>query len=266
LELISKNRAETRYSTENVKNLNNVDDIRNGLIVGVGIHAAHDSRVVVVLKVYSTISSRVLAFLISFAQTPNTILNSEDVVEHMGSRLLHSGKREYPRGGRERYTLQWIAPDPNEDVQEGNEQQTPNNVDAAFLKDTGLPMPSGMLLHYNYGAAVVKHWGRNKSLVKDSRIPRPPINANTVSLGPPTTQNDRTVVLKKLEDARSEGGGSGGGTSQGGGCRDNEEWNEDDIVMFCWVNNNADASRWARDNEQSIKDTVMEWRAGVPVV
>lgn len=66
------------------------------------------------------------------------------------------------------FTLQWIVHELDQRFQELDERLVAeNNTDAAFLQNTGLPKPSGVLLHYNYGAAVVKYWGRNTMLLTD---------------------------------------------------------------------------------------------------
>jgi hypothetical protein len=42
----------------------------------------------------------------------------------------------------------------------------PNNSDATF-KSHHKPKPSGLLLHSNYDAATVKHWGRNQDVLSN---------------------------------------------------------------------------------------------------
>jgi hypothetical protein len=71
----------------------------------------------------------------------------------------------YPTGSR--YTLQWLVM-PYESI----EPVVPNNSDAAFKKYTKKPKPSELLLHYNYGAAAVKCWGRGIEALQNRAKPR----------------------------------------------------------------------------------------------
>jgi hypothetical protein len=74
----------------------------------------------------------------------------------------------YPTDAR--YTFQWIVAPKNLYIL----NRYPNNNDAAFLNQE-LPKPEDLLLHYNYGAAAVKQWGRNTSVLNNRPdVPRPP--------------------------------------------------------------------------------------------
>jgi hypothetical protein len=76
----------------------------------------------------------------------------------------------YP--AQQRYILQWLET-PDEFIS----PIIPNNVDAAFKKRTQA-RPSDLLLHYNYGAAAVKQWGRGTELLhKLTSPPRPSVPA-----------------------------------------------------------------------------------------
>ena len=140
----------------------------------------------------------------------------------------------YPTGSR--YTLQWLE-HPNEFVQ----PMIPNNSDAAFKKNTGLPKPSDLLLHYNYGAAAVKHWGHGIEILQNrpnlpSSCPRMPVLAPT---GPVTSD-----------------GGMVESASQ-------EVWDEDDVMLFFWSNSAAARERRLKklsENTQRIE----QWKGGIP--
>jgi hypothetical protein len=82
-------------------------------------------------------------------QTPNAILSTADIPER-SERASMPEDVAYPT--RMRYTLQWLV-SPEVLV-------CPNNRDATFKKRTKKPKPSPLLLHYNYGAAAVKQWGK----------------------------------------------------------------------------------------------------------
>ena len=63
-----------------------------------------------------------------------------------------------------RYTLQWIITPRNQFTLD----LFPNNNDATFMNQQS-PKPADVLLHYNYGAAAVKEWGENTSVL-DNRL------------------------------------------------------------------------------------------------
>jgi hypothetical protein len=71
----------------------------------------------------------------------------------------------YPR--RDRFTLQQLYP-PKMIL------SARRNLDAAFLGNFTVPKPLDLLLHYNYGAAVVKRWGHGTMILeKDRERPKP---------------------------------------------------------------------------------------------
>ncbi|HEV7736907.1 MAG TPA: hypothetical protein VGO47_05985 [Chlamydiales bacterium] len=196
------------------------------------------------------------------------MLNPQDVPPSVLLPPIGTVHQAYPHG--KRYTLQWLVPDSNVLVQERNEQQIPNNRDAAFVENVlnsntheSLPLPSGLLLHYNYGAAVLKHWGRNKSFLDLSSIPRPPQPVEPVSRLSKASYH-RTVVDRKLEAARSgkEPGGSDGRNANEGNT-DRRELDEDEIVMLLWLNNNPEALQEFQEEERLAKESITDWRAGV---
>jgi hypothetical protein len=82
-------------------------------------------------------------------QTPNAILSTADIPERSEQPSMPENVA-YP--ARMRYTLQWLV-SPEALV-------CPNNRDATFRKRTKKLKPSPLLLHYNYGAAAVKQWGK----------------------------------------------------------------------------------------------------------
>ena len=48
----------------------------------------------------------------------------------------------------------------------------PNNSDATFKKATKKAKPSDLLLHYTYGAAAIRHWGRGTEIL--TKLATPP--------------------------------------------------------------------------------------------
>ena len=80
----------------------------------------------------------------------------------------------------------------------------PNNSDGAFASHRK-PEPSDLLLHYNYGAAAVKHWGRNQDVLDNHPgLPRPR-GPETVAMGPTRSVDDRTTTTAKLVAALAQG-------------------------------------------------------------
>src|SRR6266705_895682 len=74
---------------------------------------------------------------------------------------------------RERFTLQLI------DILEGLdlsivEQWCQVGRDAVFSTGTQMAKPSGLLLHYNYGAAALKWWGHHTDILQSQDAPHPP--------------------------------------------------------------------------------------------
>lgn len=137
----------------------------------------------------------------------------------------------------------------------------PNNLDAAF-KNRQKPKPSDLILHYNYGAAAVKYWGRNLEVLdKDKRpdLPHPKQRqADTMVMGPTTSIGDRAEMIKKLTTARAEGSQGGGIESAEGTTL--EQPDEDKVMLFFWGNSMAARERHAK-KEQACKETINEWRA-----
>ena len=150
----------------------------------------------------------------------------------------------YPSGSR--YTLQWIV---TPDVFTAN--AIPNNNDATF-KDQTLAKPSDLLLHYNYGAAALRQWGRNSEILTErSNIPRPKVPA-PAPMGPP-----RVGTADHATKRRCVGGST---------FRENTNceniWDEDDIMVYFWGNSPAARERHARKEEEH-RDYMEKWRSGV---
>jgi hypothetical protein len=164
----------------------------------------------------------------------------------------------YPTG---RYTLQWLeTPEQNA----ASMATVPNNADAAFKRNTEKPKPSDLLLHYNYGAAAVKRWGRGTKILQNRpNIPRPKRPSRTI--------HDRTVAIRKREEARNSGGATAGSSAAGAGtglaeseCQpEATKWDEDDVMLFFWGNSKAATERHLKkvgENTQRVE----QWRGDVP--
>lgn len=168
---------------------------------------------------------------------------------------------KYP--SQSRYTLQWLV--------------TPyaallaavsNNTDATFKKATRKPKPSDLLLHYNYGAAAVKRWGRGTDLlVGNAKPPRPPVPV-AAPAGPSKTKHDRAATIHKLDAARDPGGAGGESPAAGagrGGLGESEgrvEWDEDDVMLFLWGNSPAATKRHLQKVNEDA-ERMKQWREGV---
>jgi hypothetical protein len=184
-------------------------------------------------------------------QTPNRILQTEDIPARYNRENMHADVN-YPTGSR--YTLQWLkAPD------QFVAPTVPNNADAAFKKNTEEPKPSELLLHYNYGAAAVKRWGRGTEILQNRpNIPRPRRPSRTI--------HDRTVAIRKREEARNRGGARSGNTAGAGTELEEEgqaEWDEDDVMLFFWGNSKAATERHLKKVGENSR-RIEQWRGDVP--
>jgi hypothetical protein len=160
-----------------------------------------------------------------------------------------------------RYTLQWLTP--------GDEfclRFFPDNSDASFVSPRK-PKPAEVLLHYNYGAASVKTWGRNHAILSNrTGVPRPQ-EPKAEPLGPTKSVGDRSKAINKLEKARAEEGqglppNDGGSASSGAGADSQPRWDEHDVMLFFWGNSKLSTQRHA-EKDREREENVIAWRAGV---
>jgi hypothetical protein len=144
----------------------------------------------------------------------------------------------------------------------------PNNNDATFLNQR-LPKPADLLLHYNYGAAAVKQWGRNIDVLSERPdVPRPPRSV-AAPMGPATTTHDRSIATLKRAGAAASSAvqkvfhKTGNRVEGGAGdLEEQEKWDEDDVMLFFWGNSKAALERHAqRDQERT--EYLEGWRTGV---
>ncbi|KIM40028.1 hypothetical protein M413DRAFT_36366, partial [Hebeloma cylindrosporum] len=222
LQLIVQNRPHSEAGLDSLT----VDDIRNGIRGNHVILAYFDLRHIAVLK------------------TPNPILEVADIPERY-IRKLRPGL-SYPANAR--YTLQWLTPARLE------MDTVPNNNDAAF-KDHTLPKPSDVLLHYNYGAAAVKHWGKNIGVLADRPgVPRPSAPA-PAPIGPESTRHNDSGKVEKRDATRAHSQEKPGPSKKKkthGGAQDADSevqhgWDEDDVMLFFWGNSKVARERRARE-------------------
>jgi len=159
-----------------VADLNNIDDIRNGVFVSGNVHLALDQHVAAILK------------------TPNRILATADIPPRHQRTLRQN--TEYPDN---RYTLQWLDPEDDAEI------VAPNNSDAAFKSDTELSKPSDLLLHYAYAAAAVKCWGHGTRVLEDRAKPPRPQPPRKVKTGTSRSTGDRKKTAQRRQDAQRAG-------------------------------------------------------------
>jgi hypothetical protein len=249
-----------------VTTLHDINDIRNGVFANTLIHDGFDPRFAAVLKVcHNCPPACPLSdpYVATNPQTPNHILKIKDIPPRHKPGYV-SEDVSFPT--RSRYTLQWLV-----DPGEGVTFMIPNNSDAAFRKFTRKPKPSDLLLHYNYGAAAVKCWGRGIEVLQNrANPPRPrvPVPAPT---GPSKTTHDRETVLRELREARDPGGAGAGTSTAGagtGGLVESEGqamWDEDDVILFFWGNSQAAKERHLKKVSENTR-RMEQWRGGVPQV
>jgi len=202
--LIVENRP--NYS-EDVAGLGDINDIRNGVFAAAQIRNGFDPRHIVVLKVchiYLPVCPFSDPYVTANPQTPNNMLSTKDIPPRHDRGDLPEGV-SYP--GRSHYTLQWL-------VSSGKvTSMVPNNSDsdAAFKKRTGKRKPLDLLLHYNYGAAAVKCWGRGSEVLQNlANPPCPPVPVPAPT-GPLRTTHDKSAAIhdKCNEAWAADGAGTG---------------------------------------------------------
>ena len=139
------------------------------------------------------------------------------------------------------------------------------------------PKPSGLLLHYNYGAAVVKWWGHHTDILReDGGPPHPPPPPSSQrrrrqrrrpASGPSTldipsclkpcstTIHDRTISIRRREGHAGDAA-SGDFTSKQhsagepvNALKEWESWDEDEWMLYCMLNTKA-----ARERRQAVEE------------
>jgi hypothetical protein len=105
------------------------------------------------------------------------------------------------------YTLQWPGTEDEFDM-----SMIPHNSEAAFKRQTHMPKPSDLLLHYHSGAAAIKIWGFGTEVLRDHVNPPPP---KPVKMGPSKTTHDRKTAIQKRDDAFHAQRGSGRNATAG---------------------------------------------------
>lgn len=120
-----------------------------------------------------------------------------------------------------------------------------------------------MLLHYNYGAAAVKIWGRNTAVLERLTTPPRPQEPIPAEAGPSTYVHDRTIAIQKREEAKNR---AEAGTRAGAGLVESEgpaTWDEDDVMLFFWGNTKAAQERHLKKANEDARH-IEQWRGGVP--
>jgi hypothetical protein len=197
------------------------------------------------------------------------VLDTEDIQTN-NDRLISAGTG-YPEG--ERFTLQLI-----EILEASNrpavEEHCQVGRDAVFASDTDTAKPSGLLLHYNYGAAAVKWWGHHTDILRSRDPPHPPLppspspsppprprQRRRLDLPPPPTPgpstgippylrppatnvHDRTISIRKRHPSEISDE-----VSDVNKTKVWESWDEDDWMMFCRLNTKA-----ARERRQVVEE------------
>ena len=198
--------------------------------------------------------------MISYTQTPNPYLQTNDVPPRPHRDKIHRDTG-YPDGSR--YTLQTIGPTDDDD-DDDDVAPAPDNTDATFMKGTRRSKPSALLLHYNYGAAAVHHWGKDVEVLWKKFPPPRPSKPIPAAAGPSKSVHDREVVIKKRNAAQAES--STAGAAGQGALAEQEEavWDADDVMLFFWGNTRAARDRHAKQVRESAQ-RMEQWRKGVSV-
>ena len=249
---------------EDVARLADINDIRNGVLVNRMIRRAFDRRLLAILKVchfcppICTFSD---PFAATNSQTPNHILKTTDIPPCHNRTDLASDVVYPPH---KHYTLQWL-----EDPGPADTNMIPNNSDATFKKATKKAKLSDLLLHYTYGAAAVRRWGRGTEiLTKLATPPRPQVPV-PAPVGPKRTiVHDRDATVRKRYKSQSTGETGAGSSMAGaetGGLVESEGqviWDDDEVMLFFWGNSEAAKQRHLKKVGENTQD-LEQWRDGV---
>jgi len=223
LRLIVENRS---GGEEDIEDIN---DIRNGVFTTIAINSAFDRRALAILK------------------TPNAILERTDIPKPP-KRPIDKPK-EVTISTKFRYTLQWL-----EEPDAGALRYVcGHNVDAAFLKATNKSKPSGLLVHYHYGAAAVERWGHGVEVLENH--PRPPAPPPVPMAHSPAAGSGAANVAAREA--------SGSGQMLDSEWKDQAQWDADDVVLYLRANSRAATERYRMKQEKSARD-MEQWRRGVP--
>jgi hypothetical protein len=114
-----------------------------------------------------------------------------DDVPHKWCPLYDDLRLEHPSG--ERLTPQFLKAGKHRVY---TEEEHWFGADAAFKIGTNLPKPSALLLHYSYGAAVLKRWGVHLQVLSDHHrhLPSPD---DTVSVAPTGTSLELSSYIQQ---------------------------------------------------------------------
>jgi hypothetical protein len=182
----------------------------------------------------------------------------------------------YPEG--ERFTLQLIEISYAFDRSIA-EQIYHVGCDAAFSTGTQIAKPSGVLLHYNYGAAAVKWWGHHTDILRSQNPPHPapapqrrrqlrprprpaPAAGPSAGLprGPPKTRSktrhDKNISIEKRRGKQRSA------NERANESKAWESWDEDDWMLFCRLNTKPVHERLRAAREESSSN-IRAWAQDV---
>ncbi len=191
------------------------------------------------------------------SQTPNIVLRTEDIPPPDARDIENDVS--YPQNSR--YTVQWLVIPPDKST----ERRLRNNSDATF-KNHDLPKPADLILHYNYGAAAVRCWGRNQRVLERPDVPRPERTSLPIGRHGPGS-HDRELTIQKREKRKRDGDEDDGRRPGPSGNRAEEpeakrRRDEDDVILYYWGNSKAARERHAR-KEDERRDYLEKWRSSV---
>ena len=186
------------------------------------------------------------------------MLNTEDIQTINRPISMGTG---YLEG--ERFTLQHI------EVLEASRRPTVEQWcqvgrDAAFSSNTNTAKPSGVLLHFNYGAAAVKWWGHNTDTLRSQNPPHaapaprrcqqpqpPPSPAAGPSTDVPAYLRRPLTTINHERNLVSQEHKQHSANERVNESKAWESWDEDDWMMFCRFNTKAVHGRLQAAGEES---------------
>lgn len=142
-----------------------------------------------------------------------------------------------------------------------------HNRDIPFPTGAGSKPPSPLLLHYAYGVAALKRWGRHNKAMKEYQEtvkmnrPAPPVrNSENSQREEQTTARAARVKNRRTDSRLDQGAGAGsskGGTS-GNGITTDEAMN---VLRYFYLRTPAahEAAQRIAEEEREFADGVRDW-------
>jgi len=141
----------------------------------------------------------------------------------------------------------------------------PNNSDAAFRKHKRFAKPSSLLVHYNYGCAAVKWWGRNVEVLQARKLAKAEAARSKTGGKGQTTRRSGSVRATKVRHGAAPvvPGVSPAEVKEGLGKE--TKWDEDDVMLYLWGNSRAAKDLHIKKTQENT-ERMERWKEGFSYV